>query len=89
MQPKDVEKTTFWTHQGHYEFLVMFFGLTSAPATFQSTMNEVFKNFIRKFVQVIFDDILVYSATWEEHLEHIDQVLNQLWANQFVVKKTK
>ena len=89
MHPDDISKTAFRTHQGHYEFLVMPFGLSNAPATFQALMNDVLRPYLRKFVLVFFDDILIYSSSWAEDLQHIDIILNALRAHHLHLKRSK
>jgi len=89
MKPEDIHKTIFRTHHGHFEFLVMPFGLTDAPATFQSLMNRIFEPYLWKFILVFFDDRLIYSPSFEQHLLHLRTTLYILKFHQVFIKKYK
>jgi hypothetical protein len=89
MRSADIHKTAFRTHDGLYEFLVMAFGLCNAPATFQALMNDVLRPFLRRFVLVFFDDILIYSRTWADHPRHIRAVFAELQRHQLFLKRSK
>ena len=73
VNPPDIHKTAFRTHNGHYEYLV----------------NSIFRLYLRKFILVFFDDILIYSASWSSHLEHVKQALEVLKQQQFFIKISK
>lgn len=85
----DEPKTTCVTRYGAYEFMVMPFGLTNAPATFCTLMNKILHPYFDKFVVVYLDDIVVYSKTLEEHVQHLQIVMNLLRGNQLYVKPEK
>jgi len=89
IKPEDVPKTAFTTRYGLYEYLVMSFGLTNAPAHFMYLMNSVFMPKLDKFVVVFIDDILIYSKTKKEHAEHPRIVLTRLRGHQLYAKFSK
>ncbi|XP_019242900.1 PREDICTED: uncharacterized protein LOC109223097, partial [Nicotiana attenuata] len=86
IRDSDILKTTFRTKYGHYEFLVMSFGMTNAPAAFMYLMNSVFRPYLDSFVIVFIDDILVYSRSQEEHAEHLRVVLQRLREEKLYAK---
>jgi hypothetical protein len=89
IQESDITKTVFRTRYGLYEYTVMSFGLTNAPAYFMYLMNKVFMEYLGKFVVVFIDDILIFSKTEEEHENHLRLVLEKLRSNQLYAKFSK
>eukprot|EP00253_Pinus_taeda_P028520 PITA_28520 len=89
IKDEDIAKTTFRTRYGHYEFVVLPFGLTNAPATFMCIMNGIFNPYLDQFVLIFIDDILIYSRTIEEHHEHLRIVLQTLREHQLYAKFSK
>jgi hypothetical protein len=89
MEEKDKEKTAFVCLQGLFEYNVMPFGLTNALATFQRTMDKTLKEYIGEFVTVYLDDIMIYSKSFEEHIEHVEKVLMKLKEINVVIKLKK
>ena len=89
IRPQDIPKTTFSTRYGLYEYLVMSFGLTNAPAFFMYLMNSVFMSELDKFVVVFIDDILIYSKNDEEHAQHLWIVLARLREHKLYAKFSK
>ena len=84
IREQDIPKTIFTTRYGLYEYTVMSFGLTNAPAYFMSMMNKLFMEFLENFVVLFIDDILVYSKNEEEHKEHLRLVLEKLREHQYM-----
>ena len=86
---QDIPKTAFRTRYGYYEFRVMLFRLTNAPAAFMALMNRVFQPYLDKFIIVFIDDILVYSRSADEHAEHLRIALQTLREKQLYAKLSK
>jgi len=89
LRPGEEPKTAFQTHSGQYEFRVMAFGLSGAPATFLKAMNTTLHPLLRKCVLVFFDDILIFSKSREEHLVHLRLVLELLRRDKWQIKMSK
>jgi hypothetical protein len=89
IQESDIPKTAFRTRYGLYEYTVMSFGLTNAPAYFMYLMNKVFMEYLDRFVIVFLDNILIFSKMMEEHEEHLRLVLEKLRSNQLYAKFSK
>jgi len=89
VKAEDISKTAFKTRYGHYEYSVMPFGVTNAPGVFMEYMNRIFHPYLDQFVVVFIDDILVYSKSEEEHVEHLRVVLQVLREKRLFVKFSK
>lgn len=89
IKEEDIQKMYFRTHYRQYEFVVLPFGLTNAPATFMCLVNNVLRQYLDHFVLVFIDDILVYSKNEEEHQEHLRMVLQTLMENKLYAKSSK
>jgi hypothetical protein len=89
IKPNDIPKMAFSTRYGLYEYLVMSFGLTNAPAYFMYLMNSVFMPELDKFVVVFIDDILIYSKTEEDHADHLYVILQRLRDHRLYAKFSK
>lgn len=89
MEKGEEHKTAFKTHAGHFEYLVMPFGLSNAPASFQALMHHIFHPYLRRFVIFFFDDILIYSPTLEDHVAHLKLVFQTIRANHLFLRKEK
>jgi len=89
VKAEDVSNTAFRTRYGHFEFLVMSFGVTNVPAVFMDLMNHVFASYLDQFVVVFIDEILIYSKTKEEHAEHLRIILQTLRQEKLYAKLSK
>lgn len=78
MDPTCVPMTAFRTHHGHFEFLVMPFRLTNDPSTFQAIMNHIFGGLLTQIRACFFDDILIYSKSWQEHIRYLRLVFSKI-----------
>ena len=89
IRPGDIQKTAFKTRWGLYEYLVMPFGVTNAPAQFMGMMNDLLGEYLDRFVLIFLDDILVYSQSMKEHAEHLRKVLGKLREHRLYAKASK
>ena len=89
IKDEDIHKIAFRTRYGHYEFIVVPFGLTNALTKFMCLMNRVLRKYLEKFVILFIDDILIYDKTKEEHEEHLELVLQTLREHQLYAKNSK
>ena len=89
VHPSDVHKIAFRTRYGYFEFLVLPFGLTNAPATFMHLMHNIFPEYLDDFIIIFLDDILVYSKGLGDHIHHVRQILEVLRQNKLYAKVSK
>lgn len=86
---EDVEKMAFYTHYGHFKWLVLPFGLTNTSTSFIGHMNRLFQVFLDKYVIIFIDDILVYNKFSKEYEQHLQEELHQLQDSRFYCKQSK